>query len=178
MDIHRKLVNIDPNNHMAHLRLADLLMQGGEVTEALRVYDQLGKVLLERNKLDEAERLYRHALDQDPPEGEFLAPLCDALLDAGRTATAREFLQAAVQRSTESPVLRLLEVRTHLAFGESDDALMKARAAMDDRPDDAEVRYLVARALLSTGKVAATSNGRLPSASMAFWIGCTTNGSE
>ncbi len=162
VDIHRKLVNIDPNNHMAHLRLADLLMQGGEVTEALRVYDQLGKVLLERNKLDEAERLYRHALDQDPPEGEFLAPLCDALLDAGRTATAREFLQAAVQRSTESPVLRLLEVRAHLAFGESDDALMKARAAMDERPDDAEVRYLVARALLSTGEVAEARNTLLP----------------
>jgi tetratricopeptide (TPR) repeat protein len=162
VDIHRKLVQIDPNNHMAHLRLADLLMQGGEVSEALGVYDQLGQVLLERNKLDEAERLYRHALDQDPPEGEFLAPLCDALLEAGRTATAREFLQAASQRSEDSPVLRLIEVRTHLAFGESDDALTKARAALQERPDDSEIRCLVARALLSTGEVAEARNTLLP----------------
>ncbi len=162
VDIHRKLVLLDPNNHMAHLRLADLLMQGGEVSEALGVYNQLGQVLLERNKLDEAERLYRHALDQDPPEGEFLAPLCDALLDAGRTATAREFLQAAVQRSTDSPVLRLIEVRAHLAFGESDEALTKARAALQERPDDSEIRCLVARALLSTGEVTEARNTLLP----------------
>jgi pilus assembly protein FimV len=164
VDIHRKLVQVDPNNHMAHLRLADLLMNGGDVSEALGVYNRLGQVLLERNKLDEAERLYRHALDQDPPDGDFLAPLCDALLDSGRTATAREFLQAAVQRSPDAPVLRLLEVRAHLAFGESDDALAKARAAFADQPDDPEVRCLVARALLSTGEVMEARNTLLPAA--------------
>jgi tetratricopeptide (TPR) repeat protein len=164
VDIHRKLVQVDPNNHMAHLRLADLLMNGGEVSEALGVYNRLGQVLLERNKLDEAERLYRHALDQDPPDGDFLAPLCDALLDSGRTATAREFLLAAVQRSPDAPVLRLLEVRAHLAFGESDDALAKARAALADQPDDPEVRCLVARALLSTGEVTEARNTLLPAA--------------
>ncbi len=164
VDIHRKLVQVDPNNHMAHLRLADLLMNGGDVSEALGVYNRLGQVLLERNKLDEAERLFRHALDQDPPDGDFLAPLCNALLDSGRTATAREFLQAAVQRSPDAPVLRLLEVRAHLAFGESDDALAKARAALADQPDDPEVRCLVARALLSTGEVTEARNTLLPAA--------------
>ncbi len=43
-----KLVQLDPNNHMAHLRQADLLMQAERPEDALAVYDNLGKVLLER----------------------------------------------------------------------------------------------------------------------------------
>jgi tetratricopeptide (TPR) repeat protein len=162
VEIHKKLVQLDPHNHMAHLRLADLLMQGGEGQEALEVYERLGIVLLEREKLDEAERLYRHALDQDPPDGEFLVPLCEALLDSGRTAVAREFLQAAVQRSPDSRALKLLEVRAHLAFGESEEALDKASGLLEIMPDDLEVCSLVARALLSSGEAAKAREMLLP----------------
>jgi tetratricopeptide (TPR) repeat protein len=162
IETHEKLVQLDPNNHMAHLRLADLLMQSEQPAKALDVYDRLGRVLLEREKLDEAERLYRHALDQDPPTGEFLAPLCEALLESGRTAAAREFLLAAVQRSQDSRVLQVLEVRTHLAFDEGEKALEKANEVLAASPDDAEVRSLVARAMLSSGEVEKARDLLLP----------------
>jgi len=116
VETHRKLVQLDPGNHMAHLRLADLLIQKGEAEQALEVYDRLGRVLLERQKLDEAERLYRHALDQDPPHGEFLVPLCEALLEAGRSTSAREFLEAGFEKSPDSYALQSLKVKAHLSF--------------------------------------------------------------
>ncbi len=41
----RKLVQVDPENHMAHLRLADLLFRQGSGQEAIDVYDGLGSML-------------------------------------------------------------------------------------------------------------------------------------
>ena len=149
---HRKLVQLDPGNHMAHLRLADLLFKEGEAGQAIEVYDRLGRVLLERGKLDEAERLYRHALDQDPPDGEFVVPLCEALLEAGRTAVAREVLDAAFARSPESFALQTLKVRAHLSFGEADQALDLARGVADARPDSPSGRVLLGRALLQSDR--------------------------
>ncbi len=149
---HRKLVQLDPGNHMAHLRLADLLFKEGEAGQAIEVYDRLGRVLLERGKLDEAERLYRHALDQDPPDGEFVVPLCEALLEAGRTTVAREVLDAAFAKSPESFALQTLKVRTHLSFGEADQALDLARGVADARPDSPSGRVLLGRALLQSDR--------------------------
>ncbi len=92
IEAHEKLVNLDPSNHVSSLRLADLLNRRGEIGSALKVYGRLGSVLLDAGKLDEAERLYRHVINQSPPEGDFLAIAGDAFLDAGRTAVALEFL--------------------------------------------------------------------------------------
>jgi tetratricopeptide (TPR) repeat protein len=151
VEIHRKLVQLDPANHMAHLRLADMLFQLREVDQAIEVYDRLGRVLLERGKIDEAERLYRHALEQNPPQGEFLAPLCEALLGTGRTASARELIEAAFQRSPDSFPLQSIKVRTLLAFGEAGEALALARRAVQARPDSSAARTLLGRALLLDG---------------------------
>jgi len=163
IETHKKLAQLDPQNHMAHLRLADLLMQQGDADAALEVYDRLGMVLLEREKLDEAERLYRHALDQDPPSGEFLAPLCEVFLESGRTTSAREFLHAATQLSPDSHRLQVLEVRTLLAFGENQNALEKGETVLAAQPDDHEVRSLVARSMIASGESDRARDLLLPS---------------
>ena len=152
VDTHRKLVQLDPGNHMAHLRLADLLIQEGEAEQAIEVYDRLGRVLLERKKLDEAERLYRHALEQKPPQGEFAVPLCGALLDSGRNEAAREFLDAAFAISPNSYALQSVKVRAHLSFGEADEALELANEVVQKRPEDPLARALLGRAMLQIDK--------------------------
>jgi tetratricopeptide (TPR) repeat protein len=162
VEIHRKLVQLDPANHMAHLRLADMLFQLREVDQAIEVYDRLGRVLLERGKLDEAERLYRHALEQNPPQGDFVVPLCEALLGAGRTASARELVDAAFRRSPDSFGLQSIKVRTYLTFGEADQALALARRAVQARPDSSAAQTLLGRALLLGGRHAEARETLLP----------------
>ncbi len=160
----QRLIQLDPSNHVAHLRLADILMQLGQAEEALAVYDRLGRVLLDRGRLDEAERLYRHALEQDPPTGAFLAPLCEALLDSGRAPVAREFLAAGVSRSPDDEGLQLLQIRVQLTFGEARQALESARRLLERSPDDHDIRSLVGQALLKAGEAVEARDTLLPTA--------------
>jgi tetratricopeptide (TPR) repeat protein len=157
IEAHEKLVDLDPSNHVSALRLADLLLRRGETTSALKVYERLGQMLLDAGKLDEAERLYRHVLEQDPPEGDFLLPVCKAFLEAGRSSVVLEFLTFGVDRSPDNSELKVLLIRTHLAHGESKAALETARKILETEPDNAEVRSLVGGAMLSTGE---TSDAR------------------
>lgn len=151
---HEKLVDLDPSNHVSALRLADLLLRRGETTSALKVYERLGQMLLDAGKLDEAERLYRHVLEQDPPEGDFMLPVCRAFLEAGRSSVVLEFLTFGVARSPENMDLKVLLVRTHLSHGKSKEALETAREILESDPDNAEVRSLVGGAMLSSGETA------------------------
>ncbi len=153
IEAHEKLVDLDPSNHVSALRLADLLLRRGEATSALKVYERLGQMLLDAGKLDEAERLYRHVIDQDPPQGDFLLPVCNTFLEAGRSSVVLEFLDFGVKRSPENSELKVLLVRTHLAHGESKAALNTAREILETDPDNAEVRSLVGGAMLTSGEV-------------------------
>jgi tetratricopeptide (TPR) repeat protein len=161
---HRKLVELDPNNHIAHLKLADLLIQGGKAEEAIEVYDRLGKMLLEREKLDEAVQLYQHAVEQNPPSGDFLAPICNALTAAGRTEEAGQFLKAALQRSPDNSELQALHVRTLINMRQGAKALQVAEKILAVDPNNEEVRHLLGRALLSSGDVERARDMLLPAA--------------
>ncbi len=162
VQIQRKLIQTDPENHMGHLRLADLLFRMGNGEEAIDVYQRLGTMLLDRGKVEEAERLYRHALEQDPPTGEFLLPICDALLNAGKLNEAREFLIEAQKRSPESPAVGILNLKVSLAAGESRAAGDQAQALLESHPGDGEVALLAGRARLGVGDVVGGKDVLLP----------------
>ncbi len=153
IDAHGRLVQLDPSNHMAHLKLADLLLGQGHSDRALAVYDKLGRMLLERGKLDEAERLYAHVMEQEPPDAEIVAPLVEALLDAGRDETARTLLERARATSPGSEKLRVLEVRSLLnADGGPADALATAERILAEQPENIQVRLMVGGSLLNVGE--------------------------
>ncbi len=153
IQIQRKLIQIDPENHMGHLRLGDLLFRKGSGDEAIDVYQRLGTMLLDRGKIEEAERLYRHALEQNPPSGVFLMPICEALVDSGKLNEAREFLIEAQKRSPDSTSIGILALKVALAAGESKAALDQAEDLMRACPDDGEVACLAGRAFLGVGAV-------------------------
>ena len=154
IEAYTKLSQLDPSNHMAHLKLADLLLQSGESQGALKVYDRLGRMLLERGKLEEAERLYRHVLEQGPPSGRFLAPLADALLADGNAAAACEFIAAALGLSPDDEELKLLEVRALLGSGSPSEAMTAAERILAEQPDNIQVRLMVGSSLLQHGESA------------------------
>jgi len=154
IEAHEKLVDLDPNNHVSALRLADLLLRRNDTTSALKVYGRLGAVLLDAGKLDEAERLYRHVIEQDPPEGEFLIPACAAFLDAGRAPIVLEFLNFGVERSPDSIKLKTLLARTLMGLGESTKAVEIANEVLEAEPGNTEIRAVVGSAMASTGDTA------------------------
>jgi len=139
-------------------------MKVGQHDQAIQEYANLGQMLIQRDKLDEAERLYRHALEQKPPTGEFLAPLCEALMEAGRGPVAREFLDAGLSRSPDSKALQALNVRAQLMLGEGPKALVKARQLLAAQPENDEVRALVGRVFLSAGESFQARDVLLPAA--------------
>jgi len=166
--INRKLIEIDPDNHIAHLRLADLLLRKGQGEEGVEAYDRLGTMLLKAGKIEEAERLYRHALDQKPPTGEFIAPMCEALIDSGNIATAREFYEKAGEISPISSRLKVIGLRLAMATGESARALEMSRELLEKQGEDPHVALLAGKALLAGGEGAEGRDILLPVAEKAL----------
>jgi len=151
---HEKLVDLDPNNHVSSLRLADLLLRRNDSAAAIKVYSRLGGILLKAGKLDEAESLYRRVIEKDPPDGEFLIPACAAFLDAGRASVVLEFLNFGVERSPGSTELKALLVRTLSGMGENAKAMEIANEVLEAEPDNASMRSLVGGAMVSAGDAA------------------------
>jgi predicted Zn-dependent protease len=164
INAHRKLVELDPSNHISHLKLADLLIQGGKPDEAIEEYDRLGNMLLERDKLDEAVQLYQHAVEQNPPSGDFLVPICTALMQADRMEEAIGFLKAALERSPKNTELQVLKVQVLIAKGNAGQALQIAEKILAVDPKNETVRQLVGRALLGSGEVEKARSMLLPAA--------------
>ncbi len=159
-----KLVELEPGNHASALRLADLLMKQRQEDAAMEVYGRLGSMLLEARKLDEAERLYRHAIEQEPSNGEFLIPVCTVFLESGRAPAARELLAEALKRSPDSIPVKALAVRSHLVLGAANAAIELAHDVLAAEPDNLEIRNLVGAALLSSGEAAEARKMLLPAA--------------
>jgi len=154
--IQRKLADVDPGNHVVQLRLADMLMEAGEHEEGLQAFGQLIHVLLERDRLDEAEKLAQHILEFKPPEGGFVVPVCSRLIEAGRRDRAEELLHKAIELSPDDTELKALKIR--LTMDEGGDAgaempLEMAESLLRSDPENMELRRLVGRKAIEVGDV-------------------------
>ncbi len=150
--IQRKLADVDPGNHVVQLRLADMLMEAGEYDEGLEAFGQLIRVLLERDRIDDAEKLAQHILDFKPPRGDFLVPICTKLMDMGKRERAEELLEKGLALSPNDADLKALKVR--LAMGEGSPADMPLDVAenlLQSDPDNVELRRLVGWKLIEAG---------------------------
>lgn len=147
-----RIAQVDPDNHIAQLRLADLFLQGGEYERATEVYDRLGTMLLAHERLDEAERLYRHVLEANPPSGEVFLPICRALLEAGRVNPAREFIEAAAQRCEDNPEIQAYRIQLLAGSGDREEAIRASEEALRTSPDSVELRAAAGKALLAVGE--------------------------
>jgi tetratricopeptide (TPR) repeat protein len=161
---HQRLNDLDPNDSTSRLKFADMLLESGNTEAAMEAYGALGASLLRRDQLDEAERLFRRLLDHELPDGEIMAPVCDRLLDAGRTTSAQELLTAGLEVSPESVSLRTLQVRAFMALGETGPATELARAILKVEPENPTVRGLVGHLLMSEGDDVEATEMMIPAA--------------
>ncbi len=161
---HRRLADIDPSDSTSRLKFADMLLESGNVEKAMEAYGALGAALINRDQIDEAERLFRRLLDHELPDGEIMAPVCDRLLDSGRVTSAQELLTAGLAVSPKSVVLRTLQVRAFMALGETAQATELARGILEVEPDNPDVRGLVGHLLMSDGDDAEAAEMMIPAA--------------
>jgi len=151
--IQRKLAEVEPGNHVVQLRLADMLMEAGEREEGLRVFSQLLHVLLDRHKIDEAERLARHILELGPPQGGFVAPVCEKLLKDGKRGAAQDLVEAGLALSPEDAELKSLKLRLSMGDGDLDEMpLDAAESLLQADPENSKIRRVVGERLVAAGQ--------------------------
>jgi len=160
----QRLSEIDPDDFTARLKVADLLLESGDTEKAMGVYTALGETFIKRDQLDEAERLFRRLLDQELPNGDVMAPICDRLLDAGRVTAAQELLAAGLEVSPDSTSLRTLQVRAFIALGESEKAEELAGEILLVDPDNPEVRGLMGKIMMTDGDEVEATEMMIPAA--------------
>jgi Flp pilus assembly protein TadD len=128
---YRQALEVDPRTHSAYQNLAALLRLRGKDEEALKLlaaverlgsknpynFIVLGDWNLEAGRLDDARRLYRHALVLHRQDAEPYAALGELELASGRPSRARRLLRKALKLDPDNE--RAKELATRLAAGTS-----------------------------------------------------------
>jgi tetratricopeptide (TPR) repeat protein len=137
--VYLKIATLDPNNIQVHAKLADLLVQSKRLDEALKRYDLIGKMLLQKGMLDEAAQVYQKALKLAPGSPEALEALAAILQQKNDPAAALDILeQAAAGAPTNSKLLVLLG-RTYAQLGRLSDSERVFTVAAGLLPNDPEI---------------------------------------
>ncbi|HYK02901.1 MAG TPA: tetratricopeptide repeat protein [Thermoanaerobaculia bacterium] len=146
--IYRKISELDPQSINVHVKLADLYSQNNQTVEALKEYDRVGRMLLKRGMLDEAQQVFRKALKIDPRNTELVDSLVTALLEAKDFDNARQIVDTALEGNADSPRLLALLGRIQLGRGDTSGALTTLERAIAADPNEATVRETLAELYL------------------------------
>ncbi|HYH06637.1 MAG TPA: tetratricopeptide repeat protein [Thermoanaerobaculia bacterium] len=146
--IYRKISELDPQSINVHVKLADLYSQNNQTADALKEYDRVGRMLLKRGMLDEAQQVFRKALKIDPRNTELVDSLVTALLEAKDFTNAQQIVDTALETNRDHP--RLLAMMGKIQLGRGDTAAARAtlEKAIDADPNEASVRDALAELYL------------------------------
>lgn len=178
---YRAALQRDPNLDDARLGLAQLLLKGHRIDESGREFSAYlkrnprsvdghngaGQIALLKGNLGAATTHFAKALEGDPKNPVALRELALIDLRAGRYAQARDRLKAAVAASPFDPEVRYNYSRALKLSGDEAQAAVEAeaterlrkdqqkiadlRAALVERPNDADLRSEAARWLIEHG---------------------------
>jgi tetratricopeptide (TPR) repeat protein len=108
-----------------------------------------------QGKIAEAERLYRHCLEQDPDQPDALALLGVLLSGKGDHAEALQYLEQAVQRDPQASLFHYYLGNHFAAAGDDAKAITRYREALTRQPDFADAHYGLAVVLQKINENAA-----------------------
>jgi len=164
----RTTIARNPDCWMAHNNLGTVLLQKGDVDDAIAHYQQtlqmapeaadadynLGNAFLEKGEIDAALTHYQRAVSVIPKDPDIQVGLGNALWQKGKAQEAIDHYRKALE-------LRPYYFSAHynlsavlLRKGEIDEAILHCRAALTIRPDLAAVHTNLAVALLAKGEIA------------------------
>jgi pilus assembly protein FimV len=146
--IYRKISELDPQSINVHVKLADLYSQNNQTAEALKEYDRVGRMLLKRGMLDEAQQVFRKALKIDPRNTELVDSLVTALLEAKDFTNAQQIVDAALEGNRDHPRLLAMLGKIQLGRGDAGAARATLEKAIAADPNEASVREALAELYL------------------------------
>jgi tetratricopeptide (TPR) repeat protein len=169
----RKAVEVEPDNEAARLREAEVVIEIGvkekqeeQIQEGRRLVEDLlekepdnpggllikAKVDLFEKKLDDAVAALRSAISSRPEWAQAHFVLGTALAMKGDQTGARSELARALEIDASLLQARRVLAQVHAGLRENEYAVEEGRRYLRERPDDVQLRILVAQSLLRMGK--------------------------
>jgi len=155
--LYRKVLDRVPDDVEALCNLGLLVSKNGRYIQAIELlqkaiaiepqrslfYVNLGSVLLQISRYDEAERAYLHCLELDANCIEAKKKLSHLYISRGQLDKAQELLDQAIQRHKDSNLYSLKAIN-FMAAGKFDEAQQCYRRVLEDQPYNATaLRMLV-----------------------------------
>ncbi|MFQ5415886.1 MAG: tetratricopeptide repeat protein [Myxococcota bacterium] len=171
----RRAAEIEPENEEAELRIAEVIIEIGvksqddaKVAEGRKLVEDLlaenpeqpaalairAKVDLYEKKVDDAIAVLRTAVSQLPDWAQAHFLLGTALAMKGDHTGARSELARALEIDATLVQARRVLAQVHADLRENEYAVEEGRRYLRERPDDVQVRILVAQSLIRLGKTA------------------------
>ena len=100
--VHRKLVELEPQDPSHRLHLAEILKQQDLILEAMDQYGAIAELMLEHGKVDDALKVCREAFELDHSNLNFVSSVVDDLQRGGYEDAAAEFVEFAAERNAEA----------------------------------------------------------------------------
>lgn len=158
----QRIIRADPDNARAQIDLAKLYLLSNQPTESLDLIDAALKrngddaeaigvksaVLFRLQNPKEAVALAKKAISINPASEEAVAVLAGERVQAKDFEAALAFLDAAIAKKSDSPVMQLLRVQVLSQMGRADDVLAAYRTLVEQFPSEVNYRRLYVSALV------------------------------
>lgn len=100
--VHRKLVELEPNDPSHRLHLAELLKKQDLNLEAMDQYGAIAELMLEHGKVEDALKVCREAFELDHSNLNFVSSMVSELQRGGFEEAAEGFVEFATERNPEA----------------------------------------------------------------------------
>jgi len=116
--IYQKMSQLEPENPSFHLKLAELFTRQRLIDKAMKSYRQLADILIVGGSVDEAIQVYFKAIEVSSEDLDFVRDAVSGLNEGGHVGAAAQVLAKAVELNPEAASLA-----AEVSLGESEDEL-------------------------------------------------------
>ncbi len=157
IDTYRRVIELDPENVLVHIRLAKVLSWTNQYDEALAILDEVlaqnpeqpealfrkAQILSWQGRFDESIELYEAYLEREPDHPEGLMGLARVYFWSGSNEQAIEYFGKAIEAGADEVDARINLAKVYLAMGNNDQAEQELQTVLSIYPDHEEAKRLL-----------------------------------